>query len=240
MLKDLDFSIFFQFYGVISRSSKLSITWSFFLTILSIGATFKSPIVVFFNKIKSIYGITHWLTFGFIEITRFFVLISSIAGVKNFEKIFQELRSIDDQLAKFNENTSQRQFFKLAAKNLFFVVLTAIPIGITLMFLNDPDQFSSFVAFVMVSFLQMKGLSFAFFVDLLRIRLEKLLEVAKVHPSREVLKLHTKLFLLSRLVDESHRKIITLVTLQNCYSLMYHIFSIFFHAQTLNIVRLAS
>ena len=123
----------------------------------------------------------------------------------------------------------------MATENTLLVALSGNFLLITFMFLRTIDFKCAFLTFVAFSFLQIKLCHYvAFFVNLLNFRLEELLGKSKIDPSQEALKLHTKLFLLSRLI-KSHRDLMGLITFKTCYALVFQCFSIFFHAINFNL-----
>ena len=242
LIKDLDFIQFFQFYGVISSKSKLFKLWTIVLTLLGFCAswlTWKDAITRYPSK--SLFGMVRRSLITVAEIVRISTMISTMIDAKNIGKIFEEFRGFDDELEKFNkfEMKSSIRFVKLAGKTLIFLAISSSVLYVSAAF-DDEVLFQRAVLVLFIcSFIQVKGLSFVYLGDMLNFRLGKLWVISKSDQSLEILKLHTKLFLLSKRINRSYGFMLTLIFTHCCYANTSHIYNIFLYAYLFNAIRLA-
>ena len=230
---------FFQFFGVVPCKFKPWISVLLFLMICLSYQSLMNRTLAHINK-DSVYGMSRFSTHVFLEFTRITIIISSLVNLKKFEKIFQMFQEFDKSSERlYGKNMAKsKECLYLATKSFSFIAFAVTFMMTSISFLQKSEQSGAILRSTCLLALQLKGLSFVYFVDLLNLRLEKLLQSSQIDLSQKALKLHTKLFLLSRKINESHNFLMTLVTLQNCYTLIFHSFSIFYFSQNPDTSRL--
>lgn len=218
----------FQLYGVVTTTSKLSICWSFvwfastFVTIwkaIDVGV-FSFAMMSIPNKSLSIIHVV-------LLATRMLLFISSIRGAGKTREILDELESFDKlMLSCFNVKINTRvKFFKVFLKLLLIVAATLLILMSNFAFLQRKTNKTFWMlTSSSIHILHLKMLSFAFFVDMITHRLENLQAILSHDKSSQVLKLYSKLFSISQLINASQCHIVTLVTLQLSLGLFLNLF----------------
>lgn len=229
--------VLFQLYGVVTTKSIFSVCWTITTILLTIATIWKTFDYGVFSpqRMKTLSTKTHMFAYFLLLTSRSLALVNSLWSSGNFEEILEEFDRIDSIILKnFGANcNSRRNFVKLLARHCTFL-LTTIVFPLTNLAMLDTERDREYWFFTMISIhiTQVKVLSVVFLVDLLNHRLELLNSLKKFEGSLKIMKLHSRLFSLSKLIN-GRGIVLSLITLHQCNGLLmnyFWIFSILFHA----------
>lgn len=222
----------FQFYGVVTLKSATSVCWSFVSFFLGIATILKAFDIGVFSmtKLRSLSGMSHFYGYSLLLLARMTGSVSSIFHARKFQEILDEFKSFDAamwQLFEIEVN-SRARFVKLSIKMIFIAAADlAILMGNYTILRNEKPQGFWMLTSTTIHTIHLKDLSLIFFIDLLNYRLDSLKNVLKQSETRKVLKLHTKLFDISRLINDCHSGVIALNIFQHCSSFISNFFWLF-------------
>jgi hypothetical protein len=230
---------FFQFYGTLAQKGKISM----FVTIFWL--TFGSGFYVWWSVeldmlavdwIVKMSDVMYYGSYCLILLTEWANLISNLLKMKTVEQIFESFSSIDEDILnlvgfKINYGKSRRKLYR---KILFLVVVTFSVSCLSMIgYIDDPNVIreilNNLVIFHMV---HITSINFIFFVDLLNERLGLLNQI--LAHNKEALvdanKIHTKIFQLSRLINEYFGVIISLNIYFHCMIVATGFYMVFLNA----------
>lgn len=229
--------LLFQLYGVVTTKSIFSVCWTITTILLTVATIWKTFDYGIFSpqRLKTLSTKTHMFAYSLLLASRSSTLVNSLLSAGNFEEILKEFDRIDGIILKnFGEScNSRRNFVKLLARHCAFL-LTSIVFPLTNLAVLDTERDREYWFFTTISIhiTQVKVFSVVFFVDLLNHRLELLNSLRKFEGSPKILKLHSRLFSLSKLIN-GRGIVLSLITLHQCNGLLmnsFWIFSILLHA----------
>lgn len=223
----------FQAYGVVTSGSKFSIFFATFAIALSLFTFWKTLSGGFFTifTASTVSGKAHVFSFSLLHSIRLLVFISSFLNIRKFEEILDEFESFDSHFRRvfaIKACTTKKERF-LALKVNLIIVSTLAPL--CNIFNSEAKKQYLLLTATSAHILRVKELSFKFLVDCLNVRLEALLK--RQARRNEVSRLHTKLWRISKLINES-QSIVSLAVLQNCYGIIKSLFYVTLAASNLD------
>ena len=226
-MKDIKLLIVFQIYGVLTGGSKISVTWTILLILLSFFTTWQTFTFGFdsMSLTKTLSGRTQLFACSFLSLARIASLVSSLWNRKRFTKILKEIEFLDTSMGY-----REKAFPKLYYKAFVFFTFSFIVLFKNLIknFGNKHFWDRHFVSSFSLHVVHIKEFSFVFFVDVLKIRLNYLRVLIETSRDPESLqKLHTQIFSLTILINKCYGNILTLNFCQNCYAMIANLFWIF-------------
>lgn len=221
--------VLFQIYGVVTLKSKLSICWTFVALLLSLDTLWivYSSNFVYLFKVYTVSGQTRALSHLLLFSARLFVFCSSIFNIGKFKRILVGFEEFDTTLLqRFNiEVNTKERVFRLGTK---LIVVLALAIIIPLINLAFPRVDRSFwwLTVMTIHMLHAKDISMVFFIDSLNYRLKSLTLASNKGDALEILTLHSKLYTMSKLINESHGAV-TLTITQHYFGSLVNLFWFF-------------
>lgn len=225
----------FQFYGVVTRQSCLSISWTIALNVLAVFTWWSAFDLGILSsmKMQTVLGMTYFCAYFILLGTRSLVWISSLVNVQNVEVILDKIELIDKLIVKqFKLNINTKKKFIEQSLKILAIVIISLSFLITNFkaISTESDRSFWFLSLISIHVLHIKEMSFVFLIDLLNHRLKALIDVTSVSGfknNQKVLKVHTQLFLLSKLINDMNGNVITLITFQHCFGLIVNFFWLF-------------
>lgn len=181
-------------------------------------------------KLISLSGMSHLFSYSLLMANRMLGIMSSIFYAKKFQTILDELKTFDESLRELFgiEINSAKRFFKLSAKMILLVVFDLIVLmGNYFVLQNEKPKGFWMLTATTIHVIHLKDLSFIFFMDLFNCRLSSLVTVEAESEKEKVLKLHTKLFDISKLINDCHSGVMTFSMIQHCFSFVSNFFWLF-------------
>lgn len=186
--------------------------------------------LVTLDQLKSISGLTVFGAYSLLLTTRLITLISSVYNATAFHEIIQQFNEIDLMLLQLrHEIDHQVIYFRLLIKIFAVASVTLVLLLGCLLEIHKLVDLIMFSVLTVTSIhvLHVKELSFVIIVDLLNYRLASLHNLSISSNRKEILNLHLKLFLLSKMINATYGKGITLIILQQCFGLTVNTFWLF-------------
>ena len=239
-LSDLSFRYIFQIYGVVATKSKISVLWTFALLLLMICHYWYSyEFRVFKKRNKTIEERTHVIAHILLHGTRIFVMVSSILNMNKFDKIFAKFQFVDAQIQKMLKSRNFCWRFEKTLMKMLLIVVFELCLVIYNVLVNKVNIGEPMHWFNSFHIIHVKSLSFVYFVDMLNFRLDLLRIISKHDKGFEVLKLHTQLFLISKVINSVHKNVLLFITIQHCVALILNSFWFFVNLSCVDVFAIS-
>lgn len=177
---------FFTFYGILPENRKLSGFITLFYLTFGTGLYFwyaASMQMLATDWIETMSDIIYFVSYCSIVLTEYLILLFSLRKRKLFSEIYQSFDAVDKALqACFEAKVDQKKSSKQALKKIvLFVILTCVAMSIFFIdYSEDPQWMWNYLLnYTMMHVIQVKTLSFIFFIDRLNERFNTLIEVTK-------------------------------------------------------------
>lgn len=217
----------FQLYGVVTTTSKLSICWSFVWFASTFVTAWKAIDVGVFAFAKmSVSNKSLSIIHAILLATKLLTFISSLTGAGKTREILGEIEIFDKLMwSRLNLKINTRvKFFKVALKLFLTIAVTSLIMLANFAVVPRKNRTFWILTSTSIHSLHLKMLSFAFFVDMITHRLERLQSILSHGKSSEIIKLYSKLFSISQLINASQSHVVTLAALQLCLGLFLNCF----------------
>lgn len=223
---------FFQLYGVVTTRSKLSIGWTLITLVLAFVTLLKAATLQLFSpqNLQSISAKSFAVAFSLVSTVRILAVVGSLLNAGKCEKILDDIEAFDKlMLKRFNVDVNTNwKYFELTAKFISIASITFAILAGNFVFLpTSGNKIFWLLTLSTVHVVHMKELSFVFFVDLINYRLESLHLIKGPDRHLQMLKFYSKLFDVSKLINESQSHLITVLILQQCSGFFLNFFWLF-------------
>jgi hypothetical protein len=173
----------------------------------------------------SVLGFTAVAGHAMLVLSRFFTLFSSLIYSQTTEDILQGIERYDEFIKKaFKTNCRPRS--KLV-KYLGFITLVGTFVFaqffLVIYYSLETSLYHMLTNVCTLHLIHVKAISFVFFVDIINNRLESL-QALSCRNGFQVVQLHSKLFSISKLINDCYGRLVTAYIIQQCFGIIMNTF----------------